>query len=1809
MSAFNRMVREHVVSMRTRPIKVFSRAFVMVLIVVLVLPSVLANIDVSSSTEQGPTGTSTDTPIYLYFRAATFDPLWESPSLPEDLMSDGTNGQYIIQLKGPVYDNEKEQMVSEGATLLGYVPDYAFMAEMSQGGFERVKALPFVRAVVPFHPAYKLDPALWSKTGNIQVRIDIHRDLELVFLHILDVGGTVDYVWDNGLQAVVPGESLPELAALGPVDWIEQVPTWHLSNDVAAGIMNVNTTWNTYHLNGSGQIVAVADTGLDTGVNNASMHADFQGRIISIIDKWPGGDGANDTISGHGTHVAGSVLGTGVKSNGKIKGIAYGAKLYFQALEKNSNGQVGTGSPLDSWLFQPAYDAGARVHTNSWGSNINTGNYSSSSRDVDKMVWNNDDLVILYAAGNSGKDTNNDGIVDLGEVDAPATAKNCIAVGASESLRKSMGWGYSPTTFSTAPIKNDNAADNPNGMAAFSSRGPANDSRVKPDLVAPGTGILSTRSSKASETGWGLPTTEADKTYYMYMGGTSMATPLVAGAAAVVRQYYISNMSYNTPSAALVKATLINGAYDMPGQYASPKNDTGPVWDYNQGWGRVNLTNSLFPPLRNIYFEDKVHALTTGQNVTYDINVTGNLPFRVTLVWTDPPALASVYHPLVNNLDLTLIAPNGTVYKGNKFNKGESIAGGAFDSINNVENIFFKTPVLGKWKIRVNATNIPTGPQKYALVFTGVFSSLPPHYPTLNSPASGVYTSARPTFNVTTNNYNTNKIQYQIELSKDNFNTIYRIYNQTTDSSGWDKLKYNSGENATYTVKVGEELTDNVKYYWRAFAYDGNWSTSSDVRDFTVDAKPPTALSITINSGKNATNSRSVTLTVSATDNRAGMFSGMSGMSFSNDGLSWSAWESYTNSKAWTLEDFQGLHRVYFRPRDAVGNVADPASSTIIYDNVAPNGLLLTVDSGAAYSRDDKVNLTLSASDTTSGVLLMSFSNDGTKWGPWENFASSKKDWNITDPANGGTNAEGKKTIWFRANDTAGNVAPKVSSVITYDKTSPQGGSIVINGGDLYTTTRLVNVYISGTDTISGVADMAIDMGQGFGPWEPYVSSKFIVLPTNNGPKNVKIRLKDVAGNTGQPFQGTIYYDDTPPGLMTITPAQNITNILQVNLKMTANDTGSGLKDMSFSFDGQLWTSWEVWSPTKLLTLPPGDGTKSIYLRARDNAGNIGGPVRASLMLDTEPPMATVTVNSGASYMNNSTVQLAFSLLGLTDLTGYEVSMSNDGTTWSTYQPLTGSVPWTMLPGDGDKKVRANIRDPAGNLAQIESTIIILDTTAPDQMSLEINDGADFAASALVHLSLKAHDGSGTSFMAFSSDGTTWGPWETFAAKADLELPNGVGERTVQVKVMDRAGNVASTLAKIILDESPPEIYYLRINNVSEESMASSVKTNIGYTISAHDFGSNISEMSFGFNGLTWGPWTAYKVKGNIIIPAVQGVQTVYVRLRDRAGNIGNLSSTMVLLDSQPPEAVSVMLNNGEATTDQSQVILRISAVDTISGLDSFRFKEGDLAWSAWLPFMTSRTIKLTDTVGEKKVYVEIRDRAGNVATQAMASITLEDVKPPTLSVRFTSPSGGQTVQGSVNIKVEVSGGTARYLYLRVDGGYWVKCDVAGDTSCIWDTKGVRDGPHVIEVKASNGAEDFVSGPMAITVQNTQKTGGTFGDVSTMSLILIIIIVVIVSAIVGAGVAYAMRPKRPPVVPEREPEEMPRARSSRGQERMDGPRDGRRTKGRSSGCTYCGYAIEPNDHYITCAQCGEMFHDDCAHAIEGYCSKCGGPLY
>ena len=368
-------------------------------------------------------------------------------------------------------------------------------------------------------------------------------------------------------------------------------------------------------------------------------------------------------------------------------------------------------------LFNRAYLDGARIHSNSWGRPGN-GRYDTTAKSVDAYMFEHQDFLAVFAAGNSGVDSNRDGVIDENSIGSPGTAKNALTVGASKNFltvggiqRQMRDLRNGEQNWGVEPIASSRLSEDPAGMAAFSSRGPTQDQRIKPDVVAPGTNIVSVRSTHPDAgMGWG-PFGD----HYLYMGGTSMSTPLVSGALGVVRQFLLDRLPTNVISAALMKATLINSSFDLfPGQFGrrnQGQEQATPRPNVHQGFGRVDLAQLVGSQAPNYQFIDERVGLAVGETKEWTVTAESARQLRITLAYSDAPGSPAAQKTLVNDLDLRLVAPDGTTIFPNRLSRK--------DNRNSVEHIDFLPPNSGVYRVIVEATQVPQGirgKQPFALV-------------------------------------------------------------------------------------------------------------------------------------------------------------------------------------------------------------------------------------------------------------------------------------------------------------------------------------------------------------------------------------------------------------------------------------------------------------------------------------------------------------------------------------------------------------------------------------------------------------------------------------------------------------------------------------------------------------------------------------------------------------------------------------------------------------------------------------------------------------------------------------------------------------------------------------------------------------------------------------------------------------------------------------------------------------------------------------------------------------------------------------
>ncbi|HHN78311.1 MAG TPA: hypothetical protein ENK11_06530 [Phycisphaerales bacterium] len=532
--------------------------------------------------------------------------------------------------------------------------------------------------------AGRLDPGIGSRRP-VSARAVGLADRGLIALHVYTRPGTrpanaisVYPLGDTDLSLVITTPDQAKIIAARPgVLWVEQAPEPTPRNDTVRLIAQTGTInpgpFDAAGLDGAGQIVGVLDTRLDW---DHCAFDDPDHPIGPLHRKILAYNVPFAGVDAHGTHVCGILAGDSTM-NTNLRGTATGARIVYNTIPAFDE------SPLLQRLELHA-SQGATIHNNSWGDDQSS-TYGGLARAVDSFCWQHDENLVVFAVSNGST------------LKTPENAKNALAVAATQD----------------SPMQS---------KFCLGAAGPTADGRRKPDLVAPGCSVFS-----AYPFGGTCNT--------VFNSGTSMSAPVISGAAAIARQYFVDGWYPTgspdpadafTPSGALLKAVLVAGAADLTDEPGWPSD--------REGWGRVMLTGSLplpgsgFSLIVDQAFNNTADALETGDARLIRFEVVDEAePMRIVLAWHDAPGDFGAADPVVNDLDLSLETPGGAVYLGNHIDMltGESTTGGTPDTRNNVEVVALPTPDAGVYTVRIDGAMISTGAQGFGLVITGGIATIP----------------------------------------------------------------------------------------------------------------------------------------------------------------------------------------------------------------------------------------------------------------------------------------------------------------------------------------------------------------------------------------------------------------------------------------------------------------------------------------------------------------------------------------------------------------------------------------------------------------------------------------------------------------------------------------------------------------------------------------------------------------------------------------------------------------------------------------------------------------------------------------------------------------------------------------------------------------------------------------------------------------------------------------------------------------------------------------------------------------------------
>jgi len=583
-------------------------------------------------------------------------------------------GRFVryIQFNRLLTDQERATVEGQGLQILAYYPATTYLVSLPEGfDFKQLATLPVWSVMAPV-TNWKMAPQLlerplgaWAVNGdrvtlNVQVypHVGIENGARLCIAAGLNV--TAKGVMNGYLEVQAPISDLLSVAALPFIQYLELIAPPSEQEDTRNRSLHRGNILDAdhasgLHFNGAGVSALVRDDG------KVGPHEDFRGRLTDL---------STSNLGTHGDWVSGALGGAG-NIDPRSRGMATGAEIFVA--EYASSFQ-------DEKLMQ-MLDAGVPITNTSYSDGCNLG-YTIGSQTVDQQMVNQPKLSHVFSAGNNGTANCNYG--------AGATWGNITG-----------GHKMAKNAFAVANLLADGS------LNSSSSRGPAYDGRIKPDISAHGTDVYMTQPFQT----------------YSNATGTSFSAPAVAGALAQLTQAFKSLNNGQEPESALLKAAILNTANDI--------GNVGP--DFRTGWGHINVAAAYRLLEQKNYLNASISLGATN-------NQTLNLPeqvrrARIMLVWTDPAAAPNAAKALVNDLDLKVIAPDGTVLLPWRLDPTPNStalntpATKGIDSLNNVEQVSIDLPAAGNYTVQVQGNGVVFGPQDYYLVWTYLKDEIKITYP------------------------------------------------------------------------------------------------------------------------------------------------------------------------------------------------------------------------------------------------------------------------------------------------------------------------------------------------------------------------------------------------------------------------------------------------------------------------------------------------------------------------------------------------------------------------------------------------------------------------------------------------------------------------------------------------------------------------------------------------------------------------------------------------------------------------------------------------------------------------------------------------------------------------------------------------------------------------------------------------------------------------------------------------------------------------------------------------------------------------
>ncbi|MEW5759458.1 MAG: DnaA/Hda family protein [Candidatus Thermoplasmatota archaeon] len=1113
---------------------------------------------------------------------------------------------------------------------------------------------------------------------------------------------------------------------------------------------------------------------------------------------------------------------------------------------------------------------------------------------------------------------------------------------------------------------------------------------------------------------WQVPITKTSKGYAFIVGG---------------KAYF--GTSYNSPN--------IDYCYDTA-------TSTGGAYTNALATGAYVSHVSYNPTTNSLYVVDNSNHYEYA-----NIGGVGSYNSPGTLI-------SSVFDTGISNTKLewltikwTATLPSGTSIKFNTRTSGDNTTWSSWSSDYTVSGSAITSPSNRyiQYMATLSTTTVSVTPSLSDVTIT---YNRKAQAPNLSLPTNNSYLNKKtPTFQLYSNDDDLDSLNYKIELSTDNFTSIYRAYD--ADTVGWSSSTYSSGTLASFTVSINDQLPEGY-YYWRAYANDSSGlSAVSQTYYFCIDVSVPSSF---VKQLREYTNKTSFDVEWFGYDSLSGIK--YYDIQYSNDSVNWNDWLVNVEFTSAIWQNTTDGNKVYFRARatDRAGNVQSYFPKPDSYTTVDVSLPVSKIEALNKYQNSEMIYLRWGGSDKTSGIehyKIYVSENDKE----YKLYLNTSSDSTLFKGFNGI-----KYSFYSVAVDKAGNFENKAIGEVetTIDYIPPISS---VEKLEKYQNKERFNVSWYGKDEVSGIANYTIyysDEGTEYKKWL--------------GTENKSAEFNGIHGHTYSFYSiavdvaGNVERKINPEAMTMVDVITPVSRVLQLPLYQTSKkfevywegkDNGSGIEKYNI-YVSENNGLYRLWLESITITFGIFNGSEgnsySFYSIAFDKAGNAEKkePIaEATTTIDTSPPWAYV--HALPRYINSSNFEVKWSGGDLTgNISTYTIYVSdNDAPYYIWLDNVTTNSSFFSGKDGHTYKFIAMARDLSGNVFQrpfIADAYTTVDISHPIINSLLINYGINSTNSLIVNLNIRAYDEiSGLDKMSFSNDNNLWSAWEIYSENkllwnlAEYGGTSEGGGKIVYIRVIDKAGNIGYGKSDVIIltvsDIYVEDIKFLPnpvilgstvtiqatiINNAEDSARdvivgfytgdTTIVKTQIGsYTI---------PELK---------PWMKQKITifyepkftGEFEIFVIADLDNKYEEIDEKNNELSGLLFVDLGL---MPESIDISINNGSLYTSNRTVNLRLNAENA----SMLSLSNDNVVWSEWLKYSENYEWLLSTGDGEKIVYFKTKSSRGE--SNVIHSKIILDTTPPdsiilslpqfTKETEFTvSWSGNDALSGIMYYTVQYS--------------------------------------------------------------------------------------------------------------------------------------------------------------------------------------------